>query len=425
MKLERNLRRKKNVSKLSRGHCAPIQELLESRVLFAAAAYTGTPYLGAPVSLPGTVMADNFDHGGNNSTYYDTTPGNQGGSYRVVDVDIEPATDAVPPGLTASSPGVGFDVGHIVPGEWLKYTVNVTTSGNYTFTARVANAGAAGIYHFEVDGTNVTGPMNMPVTGGWQTYTNVTSPSVALTSGTHVIRLAFDSSGAGEMGNFYSFQVAPVSTSTTLPGTLNWNAITPAPEPRDEGSAAVVGGKYYIFSGFNTVVEGTTIWLIGGFIGAEVDGGSTHVWKYDTVANTYTAGPSLPSALGAAAVVLLGRNIHVISGLTASNGVFANTNEHWVLNLDNQAAGWTNAPVMPRSRNHAGVAVFNNQIWVVGGQDMKNERSGRKLAGAWRRHCMEPLHQFLAGSARLRFAVPAQSTERSGDWIEDCRIRWR
>src|ERR1700722_17945719 len=72
------------------------------------------PFLGTPFAVPGVIMADNFDNGGQGVAYNDTTPGNQGGSYRSTDVDVEPSSDTTPPGLTTSSPGVGFDVGHIV-----------------------------------------------------------------------------------------------------------------------------------------------------------------------------------------------------------------------------------------------------------------------------------------------------------------------
>ena len=52
-----------------------------------------TPFLGAPVTLPGTVNAQDFDNGGEGAAYHDTTPGNNGGAYRSEDVDLEPSLD--------------------------------------------------------------------------------------------------------------------------------------------------------------------------------------------------------------------------------------------------------------------------------------------------------------------------------------------
>jgi len=48
---------------------------------------------------------------------------------------VETATDAVPPGLTATSPGVGWDVGQATNGEWMNYEINVATTGTFGMLA--------------------------------------------------------------------------------------------------------------------------------------------------------------------------------------------------------------------------------------------------------------------------------------------------
>src|SRR4051794_10696382 len=65
------------------------------------------PYFGSPISLPGTVNAQDYDDGGGGVSYYDTSGGNNGGAYRGGDVDLEPSSDG------------GNDIGWIDPGEWL------------------------------------------------------------------------------------------------------------------------------------------------------------------------------------------------------------------------------------------------------------------------------------------------------------------
>src|SRR5262249_23024749 len=83
---------------------------------------TRSPYPGPnPASLPGKVEVENYDNGGQNLAYFDTTPGNTGGAYRSDDVDIEPTADT----------GGGYDVGWTQAGEWLLYSVNVTNAGTY------------------------------------------------------------------------------------------------------------------------------------------------------------------------------------------------------------------------------------------------------------------------------------------------------
>src|SRR6185369_5993755 len=96
-----------------------------------------TPFLGKPAAIPGTIQAEDFDLGVEGVAYHDATPGNAGGAYRQTGVDIEPSTEG------------GYDVGWTSPGEWLKYTVNVTSAGAYLLEARVASSGPGGKFHVE------------------------------------------------------------------------------------------------------------------------------------------------------------------------------------------------------------------------------------------------------------------------------------
>ena len=73
---------------------------------------------------PSVVEAENFDYGGEGVAYHDTTPGNTGGAYRATDVDIEPASSG------------GFDVGWVVPSEWLNYSVTVASAPLEQATSR-------------------------------------------------------------------------------------------------------------------------------------------------------------------------------------------------------------------------------------------------------------------------------------------------
>jgi phosphatidylserine/phosphatidylglycerophosphate/cardiolipin synthase-like enzyme len=157
-----------------------------------------TPHNGTPASIPGTFQAEDFDDGGLGIAYNDTTSGNAYGACRTTDVDVE----------TTSDTGGGCDVGKTKAGEWLKYTVNVTAAGTYPFTLRVANVGTGGRLHVEVDGVDKTGPISLPDTGGWQTWTNLAAPSLSLTAGSHVIRVFFDVAGSGGgVGNYNWFKI--------------------------------------------------------------------------------------------------------------------------------------------------------------------------------------------------------------------------
>jgi hypothetical protein len=164
-----------------------------------ASSSVSTPYTGSPATIPGTIEAELFDNGGEGVAYHDTTPGNSGGALRNTDVDIE-----------AASPG-GYDVGWIDAGEWLQYTVNVVASGTYTVQFRVASLGQGGTFHLEMNGTNVSGSLTIPDTGGWQNWQTV-SATVQLSSGTEFARIVIDSSGTSAAGNIDRFQFSSGSS---------------------------------------------------------------------------------------------------------------------------------------------------------------------------------------------------------------------
>ena len=192
-----------------------------------------TPYGGSPVALPGTIQAENFDEGGSGAAYIDSTSGNTGGAYRSTDVDIGPTSDG----------GSGYYVGWTRPGEWLKYTVNVTTAGTYTLEVRIANKGTGARFHVEVDGVDKTGPMNVPNTGDWLGFQTVTKTGIALSAGEHAVRLVLDTGTAdnGGVGNFNWLRFSPTAagdsspyggTPAALPGTVQV-------ENFDEGGSGV------------------------------------------------------------------------------------------------------------------------------------------------------------------------------------------
>jgi hypothetical protein len=172
-----------------------------------------TPYGGTPAVVPGTIQAENFDEGGPLVSYYDAKVGNSGGAYRATDVDIEPTADA----------GGGHNVGWTKPGEWLKYTVNVTASGTYQLDARVANIASGATFRVEVDGVDTLGPIAVPNTGGWQTFQTVTAAGLQLAAGQHVVRVVFANVGSGGgVGNFNWFRFAastPGAPTTPYGGT--------------------------------------------------------------------------------------------------------------------------------------------------------------------------------------------------------------
>ncbi len=139
---------------------------------------SNTPYNGV-IQLPGLIEAENFDNGGQNVAYYDTTSGNSGNAYRTTDVDIESTSDA----------GGGYNVGWIANGEWLKYTVNVPQTGTYNIEVRVASINSGRTFRIEFNGVDKTGTLTVPNTGGWQNWQTITKTGVSLSAGQQVMRI--------------------------------------------------------------------------------------------------------------------------------------------------------------------------------------------------------------------------------------------
>ncbi len=147
--------------------------------------------------VPGLIFAPDFDLGRNNYAYFDTDTGNytgipgnytlynSGESYRNDGVDIEPCADNA--GITN-----GYNVGWVVPGEWMNYTVfSDTVPGTYDVNYRVASAESGGTLKLIlIDGEDSSDlhTVTVPETGGWQNWQTV-SESADFPSGDFTLRL--------------------------------------------------------------------------------------------------------------------------------------------------------------------------------------------------------------------------------------------
>lgn len=180
-----------------------------------------TPYGGTPASIPGTIQAENYDLGGQGVAFNETTAGNSGNAtFRGDNVDIETTTDA----------GGGYNVGWIANGEWLEYTVNVTTAGTYNMSLRVAVNGTGRTLRVEMDGVNISGTVSVPNTGGWQTWQTITIPSITLTTGQKVMRVTWLTNYQNL--NYISFTAAS-SAARLGAEEVQWSTATIAPNPAD------------------------------------------------------------------------------------------------------------------------------------------------------------------------------------------------
>jgi len=195
---------------------------------------TEGPYGGTPAAIPGTVQAENYDTGGQGVAYNVTSINGTDNGYRSDGVDLEACSDT----------GGGVDVGWESPGQWFRYTGNVAAAGTYTVSFRVAapNAVTDAFHLSNASGTNLSGNVNVPATGGYQTWATVTA-SVTLPAGQQVLTLNQDTGGGAWNINYMGFSssgsttLLPTQNATVRDGTYantNYNGATTLRVKNDE-----------------------------------------------------------------------------------------------------------------------------------------------------------------------------------------------
>ncbi|WPJ95833.1 carbohydrate-binding protein [Coraliomargarita algicola] len=146
----------------------------------APSGITRAPYGGAVHSIPGRTEAEDYDIGGEGDAYHDTTTGNTPNKYRSDDVDV---------GISNGE----YMIGWIANGEWLEYTVNVATTGNYDLSLRLAqNSHTDKSISMSVDGGTPVS-VTTTYTGGWNSFSTFNSNGIYLTEGQHVLRFELNS----------------------------------------------------------------------------------------------------------------------------------------------------------------------------------------------------------------------------------------
>jgi beta-glucosidase len=150
------------------------------------------PYGGTPAPVPGTVQAANYDTGGQGVAYNVTSVNGTANSYRPDGVDLEDTADT----QDTSAAGGAYDMGWTTPGQWFNYTVEVATAGVYTVSFRVSSPyGITDALHIaNSSGTNLTGAVAVPDTGGYETWATVTA-SITLPAGEQTLTVDQDSNG--------------------------------------------------------------------------------------------------------------------------------------------------------------------------------------------------------------------------------------
>jgi len=148
--------------------------------------------------IPGVLSAIDFDLGKAGIAYSDkfvmrdgvTTAGggNDGWNYRNDGVDIDVCNDT-------DARSKDYCIGWIDSNEWTQYTVDVKQTSAYSITIRFASGSSGGTFHVECDGVNISGPVKVTGTGGWQSWKSIDIPNVILYQGTQKLKIVFETAG--------------------------------------------------------------------------------------------------------------------------------------------------------------------------------------------------------------------------------------
>jgi chitinase len=322
----------------------------------ASATYTITtsegPFGGTPAAIPGTVQAENYDTGGQGVAYNVTSINGTDNGYRSDGVDLEVCSDT----------GGGVDLGWTTGGQWFKYTVNVATAGTYTVSFRIAAPTAVtDAFHLaNSSGTNLSGNVNLPATGGYQTWTTVTA-NVTLPAGQQILTLNQDN--AGWNLNYASFAQQTV-TFTITSSAGSGGSISPS------GSVGVNQGANQTF----------TIAANSGFIvsSVTVDGanqGAITSFTFSNVQANHTISAAFASSGGNRTLTgSSGNGWHALAISPAATGTFTATYdatpsvspENAVVGLSNGAAtAFGNLGCIARFNPSGDIDAYNGSAYAA------------------------------------------------------------
>lgn len=232
------------------------------------------------------------------------------------------------------------------------------------------------------------------------------------------------------------------SPDATKPKAFGWVEGAPCPVPRFEALGVVVDGELWVMGGFlstelnvtkridiydpssdtwrlgpelpgaethagvATVSDSGDFMLVGGFVGNVLNRVTTAgVWRWDSAAASWRAGPDLPSPRAAVAMALLGGELHAAGGLGADGNT--DSAEHVVLSLT--ASTWASAAPLPVPRNHGGGAASNGRFFAVAGRRGWDEVTGHEplldafdpVEATWRALAPMPVGRSEIGASTL------------------------
>jgi len=128
--------------------------------------------------VPGIIEAEDYNLGGEGVGYHDNTEENNGGKYREDSVDIR------------ENPEGGYAITSNETGEWLAYDVDIEAEGTYGLDIVASAIKDGGKVKLLLDDKiDLTGEIDIPNTGGWNKWQNISLQNISLPAGKHTLKL--------------------------------------------------------------------------------------------------------------------------------------------------------------------------------------------------------------------------------------------
>ncbi|MGA2443848.1 MAG: TIM-barrel domain-containing protein [Opitutaceae bacterium] len=168
-------------------------QVIDPRTEAAGSEGKPIPHFFPPAALPARIKAINYDDGGEGVAFHSERPRPEKKRYRTDDFSIADTNDT----------GGGYILFGLLPGEWARYTIDCGNGGYFDLTVRVASAHGGGRIRFmALD--QVLAAIDVPATGGDDTFKDITVPAVYLTPGQLSLLIFVDAPGFAL--NSFAFQ---------------------------------------------------------------------------------------------------------------------------------------------------------------------------------------------------------------------------
>ena len=194
-------------------------------------------FLGAPIPVPGTVQAEDFDLGGEGLSYHDLDAANITRDYRPDEsVDIT--------SVNASE----YHIVNILPEEWCEYSLQVAQSGLYQVDIHYSAIAGGGKFLVDIGGSS-SDTLEVTATGNWLN-TGTLGFNIDLPEGEQIMRFTAISL---PLFNLDKFVFSKNSASSAPPGQkdgeLYWQIFQNELIIRSEGYAPLTRIDLYHISG--------------------------------------------------------------------------------------------------------------------------------------------------------------------------------